>query len=263
MMTRRMTERLRIAWLTTGRGPGSYGAFEALTRAIDDGLPVEVAVVFLNRDRGEFEATDRLIAFAQSRGAPVETLSSVAFRKSRGAARSKPGESLPPWRTEYDEVVAARLARYNFELGVMFGYMLIATEPLQGRFTFINDHPALPDGPTGTYQEVICELIRAGAKESGCMMNLVTGDVDRGPTISYCRYSLRGDGIDELWAATDRSLPRGELELTPLYGEIRRRGVERERPFLIETLRAIADGRLVVPPEAPFDLTEALEGRQR
>lgn len=255
-----MTEPLRIAWLTTGRGPGSYGAFEALLGAIEGGLPVEVAVMFVNRARGEYEATDRLFDLADSRGVAVETLSSVAFRKARGAGRSKPGEALPAWRSEYDEAVAEMLAGYRFELGVMFGYMLIATEALHGRYRFINDHPALPDGPVGTYQDVICELIRTGAHESGCMMNVVTGDVDRGPAISFCRYSLRGGGIDALWGSTERTLGRAELEQTPLYAEIRRRGVERERPFLVETLRAVADGRLPVPPEAPVDLTGAVEG---
>jgi folate-dependent phosphoribosylglycinamide formyltransferase PurN len=254
-----MTEPLRIAWLTTGRGPGSYGAFEALMRAIEDGLPVHVAVTFLNRERGEFEATDRLIDYAKGCGVPVETLSSVAFRKSRGAARSKAGEALPAWRAEYDDAVAEQLGAYDFQLGVMFGYMLIATEALHGRFTFINDHPALPDGPVGTYQEVICELIRSQACESGCMMNVVTSDVDRGPAISFCRYPLTGNGIDELWAETDTSAPREALEQTALYAEIRRRGVERERPFLVETLRAIAERRLEVPPVAAVDLTEAVE----
>jgi folate-dependent phosphoribosylglycinamide formyltransferase PurN len=254
-----MTEPLRIAWLTTGRGPGSFGAFATLMEAIRGGLQVEVAVMFVNRDLGEFEATDRLIAFAESHGVPVETLSSVAFRKARQGTRSKPGEALPAWRREFDETVAERLARYEFTLGVMFGYMLIATEALERRFTFINDHPALPDGPIGTYQEVICELIRSEAEESGCMMNVVTSDVDRGPAISFCRYSLRGEGIDRLWDEADRSLPRAEMEQTPLYAKIRRRGVERERPFLVETLRAIAEGRLPVPPAEPLDLTEAVE----
>ena len=46
---------MRIAWLTTGRGPGSFGAREYTLNAIDAGLPVEIAVVYLNRDRGEAE----------------------------------------------------------------------------------------------------------------------------------------------------------------------------------------------------------------
>ncbi len=254
---------MKIAWLTTGRGPGSYGALEYTLDAIDAGLPIEIAVVFINRDRGEAEATDRLIAMLETRGIAVETLSSVAFRKAKGGKIGKPGEPLQPWRFEYDTEVATRLANYDFELGVMFGYMLIATEPLFSSFTFINDHPALPDGPIGTYQEVIAELMRTGATESGCMMNMVTGDVDRGPAISFCRFTIRDEQTEPLWEnfATEgpSAGPLAEIMETPLYALIRALGVTRERPFLVETLRAVADGTLVIPPAEPVDLTAAVE----
>ncbi len=258
-----MPEPLRIAWLTTGRGPGSYGALEHLFAAIERGLPVEVAVVFVNRERGEADATDRLIAMVEESGVPLELLSSVAFRKAQGGKVGRPGEPLQPWRFAFDREVAERLARYPFALGVMFGYMLIATEELYGRFTFLNDHPALPDGPTGTYQEVIAALIRSGARESGCMMNVVTGDVDRGPVVSFCRYEIRDAANAGLWDELPPERAAGmdleALMATALYADIRARGVARERPFLVETLRAVAEGRLVVPPAAPLDLTEAVE----
>ena len=252
---------LRIAWLTTGRGPGSFGALEYTLNAIDGGLPVEIAIVFVNRDPGEAEATDGLMGMVKARSIPLKTLSSVAFRKAHGGKISKPGEPLAPWRMEYDEAVAKLLLPYGFELGVMFGYMLIATEPLFGRFTFINDHPALPDGPVGTYQEVIAELIRSRAKHSGCLMNLVTGDVDRGPAISYCRYPIRDSGNAELWReAANLPADLKLLQETALYADIRARGVKRERPFLVETLRTISEGLLTVPPKtAPRDLTAAVE----
>jgi folate-dependent phosphoribosylglycinamide formyltransferase PurN len=258
-----VTEPLRVAWLTTGRGPGSYGALEYATGAIERGLPVEIAVVFINRAPGEAEPTDRLMDFVRSKGIRLETLSSVAFRKAHGGKLSKPGEPLQPWRLEYDRAVAERLSNYNFGLGVMFGYMLIATEPLYSRFLFINDHPALPDGPVGTYQEVIAELMRTGAPESGCMMNVVTGDVDRGAAVSFCRYLIRDSASEGLWRAFEADqgsdFSVAALQETPLFLEIRQRGVRRERPFLVETLRAIAEGRLAVPPPAPIDLTEQVE----
>lgn len=261
---------LRIAWLTTGRGPGSYGALAYTLDAIDAGLPVEIAVVFVNRERGEAEPTDRLIALAERRGTPVETLSSVAYRKASGGQRSRPGEPLPAWRYAFDREVAARLGRYQFDLGVMFGYMLIATEPLYTSRVFLNDHPALPDGPVGTYEEVIRELIRTGTRESGCLMNVVTGELDRGPVVSYCRYALRGEGIDELWAGADSvrgggdrgpAVSDGDPAYAALFAEIRRRGVERERPFLVETLAAIEAGGVEVPPGTPVDLTDEVEMR--
>lgn len=258
-----MTEPLSIAWLTTGRGPGSFGAIEHLFRAIDEGLPVRPAVIFVNRDRGEAEATDRLIALVEGRGVPVETLSSVRFRKERGGQRSKPGEPLPAWRTEYDAAVAAKLGRYEFSLGVLFGYMLIATEPLYDRFRLINDHPALPDGPIGTYQQVIVELMRTGARESGCMWHAVTGDVDRGRAISYCRFPIYDDDSRPLWLSYIGIRGMAEQpadEDTLLYAEIRRRGVARERPLMVETLRALAERRLAADGHAALlDLTEAVE----
>jgi phosphoribosylglycinamide formyltransferase-1 len=254
---------LRIAWLTTGRGPGSYGALEYTLKAIRRGLPVEIVVVLLNRTRGEAAPTDRLIAMAEQADIPVETLSSIAFRRERGGKISKPGEPLQPWRLDYDREVADLLGRHEFEIGVMFGYMLIATEPLYSRFRFINDHPALPDGPVGTYQEVIAELMRTRADESGCMMNVVTGDVDRGAAVSYCRYAIRDDRNGDLWRSfagvTTGDETVAEIQETPLYQDIRERGVERERPFLVETLRAVAEERLAVPPTSPVDLTRDVE----
>ena len=97
-------------------------------------------------DSGEYEATDRLLGLLAEHRVPSETLSSVRFRKERSGDRSRPGEPLPAWRAEFDEAVAARLAAYDFDLAVMFGYLLIATEALHERFRIINDHPALPDG---------------------------------------------------------------------------------------------------------------------
>ncbi len=258
-----MTEKLRIAWLTTGRGPGSYGALEYTFQAIDDGLPVEIAVVFVNRAHGESEATDRLMDLVRGRGVPIETLSSVGFRKARGGKVTKPGEPLAPWRSEFDSQVADRLATYDFALGVMFGYMLIATTALYGRFTFINDHPALPDGPIGTWQEVIAALMREGKRETGCLMHLVTGNVDRGAPVAFCRFPIFDDRTKPLWLSymsLYRMTQEPKFEETLLFQEIRRRGVLRERPFLCETLRAIAEGRLALPPAGgPVDLTEAVE----
>lgn len=253
-----MTAPLRVAWLTTGRGPGSFGAFAYVLEEIDQGLPVEIAVLFINRERGEAEPTDQLIRFAEEHGIPVETVSSVRFRKERGGARSKPGEPLPRWRREYDEEVARRLERYSFDLAVLFGYMLIATPALFDRFKLINDHPALPDGPVGTYQEVIKELIRTGAEESGCLMNVVTGDLDRGPVISCCRFPIRDSSNEAAW----RERPERADETSALFQDVRQRGISRERPFLAETLRAIAEGRLRVPPDgATLDLSAEVEAR--
>jgi len=247
--------------MTTARGPGSFGALEYVLEAIDDGLPVNIAVVFVNRERGESEATDRLLDLVEAHGIALETLSSVAFRRARGGKRSKPGEPLPAWRTEFDEAVVERLERYGFSVAVLFGYMLIATKTLYERFTLLNDHPALPDGPIGTYQRVIADLIRSDATESGCLMNIATGDLDRGPVVSYCRFAIRDAANNALWdpSIATEGVDQKTLEATELYANIRSRGVVREQPFLAETLRAITEGRISIPPRDPVDLTAAVD----
>ena len=257
-------DQLSVAWMTTARGPGSFGALSYVLRAIEDGLPVNIAAVFVNRERGESEATDRLLDMVEQHRIPLETLSSVAFRKERGGKRSRPGEPLPAWRTEFDDAVVARLERYEFTLAMLFGYMLITTEALYDRFTLLNDHPALPEGPIGTYQQVIAELIRTNATHSGCLMNVATGDLDRGPVVSYCSYPIRDHANDALWEPAGREVADGadqsDIEAMDLYADIRARGVVREQPFLSETLRAIAAGDISIPARAAVDLSDAVDG---
>ena len=105
--------------------------------------------------------------------------------------------------------------------------------------------------------------MRTEALDSGCMMNLVTGDVDRGPALSYCRFPIRDDGNEAAWEALSGSeidaSSMDDIMAMPLYSDIRNRGVARERPFLVETLRAVAEGALTVPPAAPADLTVVVE----
>lgn len=255
-----MAATLPVAWLTTGRGPGSYGALEYTLRAIDQGLPVSIAVVFLNRERGQSAATDRLLDMVEARRIPLETLSAARFRKERGGGLARPGEPLPEWRADFDQEIVLRLQPYGFEIGVTFGYMMIATSALYERFTLINDHPAAPDGPTGTYQEVIEELMRQGAATSGAMMNILTGDLDRGPVVTFCRFALRDPASQAAWNAFERDPAAGH---DALYDDIRARGVARERPLVVETLDALATGRLTLPPASPLDLTDQVEARVR
>lgn len=248
---------LKIAWLTTGRGPGSFAALEHVLNEIRNGLPISISVVFLNRDRGEAEATDRLIALAECNGLKVETLSSVSFRKAHHGQRSSPGEPLPGWRVAYDTRVANILGQYDFSIGVLFGYMLILTESLWSRFQFINDHPALPTGPVGTYTEVIDELIDNNARRSGCMINSVTGDVDRGPALAFCEFGIRDGENEGLWRAYKEE-PSAESR-NALFQDIRRRGLIRERPFLVEALRLLGNGALFDSGSSPMDLTDHVE----
>ncbi len=237
---------LRIGWFSTGRGEGSHRLLTAAVDAIRRGeLDGGIAFVFSNRERGEHEGTDGFLDLAASFGIPRLTLSSRRFRRERDGELSKRGEPLPPWRAEYDRQVEELLAQHPFDVGVLAGYTLIFTPEMSRRHPLLNLHPAEPSGPVGTWQEVVQQLIDQRADRSGVMIHLATEELDRGPVLAYCTYSLRGDAFDALWEAHGSgSAAETEAESDPLFGEIRRHGAARELPLIVATLRAFAQGRL-------------------
>lgn len=265
---------LRLGWFTTARGPGSRAMFEAIVAAMEAGQlqGAQFSVVFCNRDPGEDPVTDDFLARVRGLDIPLVTRSSVAFRKQVGGDRSRPEEPLPAWRLDYDREVEAALADYPFDLGVLAGYMLIFEREFSARHPLLNLHPALPDGPAGTWREVIRYLIRTRATESGIMLHLAIPEVDAGPVVACCRYPLRGSAFDQHWAAIEErldTLDDDALEATSLFTAIRSAGIRREAPLLVATLAEFASGRLIAEerrildasrqPARPTDLTSEVE----
>lgn len=255
-MTENATAPLRIGWFATGLGTGSRALLGAAQAAIDRGeLRAEIPFLFCNREPGEHENSDHLLAMAAQYGIPTVTLSDRRFRRRVGGEVARAGQPLPSWRLEYDRAVMDLIAPYGTNLGMLAGYMLIFGREACDRYNFLNLHPAAPGGPIGTWQRVIWQLIDQRAAESGVLINRVIPEVDEGPVVAYCRYSLRGPDFDPLWNAIgSRSaddLREGEGEDLPLFQAIRSRGVRFELPLMVQTLVALADGRVHMVDGAP------------
>jgi len=254
---------LRLGWFTTGRGPGSRRLLATIHDEIAAGrLDAEIVVVFCNREPGQDPQTDQLFEQIRGYGLPLVSLSTVRFRRERGERPAKPGEALPEWRHDFDREVIDLLEPYPFDLGVLAGYMLIATEVLCQRFDLLNLHPAAPDGPPGTWQGVIWWLMEEGADHSGVRMHLATTDLDMGPPVAYCTYPIRGPALEEMWGEVERrgvaAVRAEDGEENALFQEIRRQGVARELPLVVETLRAFAEGRVRIRDKRVLDA----EGRE-
>ena len=260
---------LRIGWFATARGTTSAKLLRAALDAIDAGMDARISFVFSNRDPGDFENTDRFFDAVRAAGIPLVTFSNTKYRREVGGKLSRDGEPLPAWRRDYDAEVAGLIAPYGFDLGVAAGYMLIFTDVLYEHRPLINLHGAAPDGPIGVWQDVVWQLIDRKAAESGVLIFLADGNLDRGPVVTYCRYTLRGPEIDALWTKYDgrtiEELKAAEGEDNALFQEIRARGVAREIPLLVETLRCFADGQFRIDRgKSAFAITdaagEAIEG---
>ena len=242
---------LRIGWFSTARGDSSKKLLDTVVSAIrNDGLDARIEFVFCSREAGESEKTDIFLSQVRQYSIPLVTSSVKKFAHSVRQQVGVKDEELPGWRLEYDRQVIARLSDFKVDICLLAGYMLIVGQEMCSRFNMINLHPALPTGPKGTWQEVIWQLIEEQATESGVMIHLVTPELDRGPVISFCRYSIRGDSFDALWNSLGErpaeDIRKSEGEDNALFKMIRQSGFIRETPLIIHTLRSFSQGKISI-----------------
>ena len=243
---------LRLGWFSTGRGEGSQGLLRFVADAVEAGnLDATMEFVFSNREPGEAEGSDAFFELVRSYGFPLVTLSSARYRREHG------GGPMSRHRVGYDRQALRLLRGYQPEVCALAGYMLICSGEMCQRYPLLNLHGALPDGPTGTWQSVIWELIETGATQTGAMIHIATEEVDRGPVLSHCELPIAGTGFDEerkaLAGRTIEQVQSDEGEENGLFRLIRTEGYRREPYLLLATLRAVADERVRVQPGEALD----------
>jgi len=186
----------QIGWFSTGRGQGSMNLLNAMVKAVSDGeVNGKLAFVVCSREQGEAEGSDRYIQQVQEYGIPLVTFSSKKFMPELRKAGKADPDVMRQWRIAYDREVMQHMEGVQADIIVLAGYMLVVGEEICEIHDMINLHPAAPNGPAGTWQEVIWLLIHKRAQESGNMMHLVTPELDKGPPITYCTFPIRGRGL--------------------------------------------------------------------
>jgi len=211
-------------------------------------IHARIAFVFCNREPGQSEETDAFLRQVQSYGIPLICFSSRKFRAGLKA------EEMPRWRILYDREVMKRLEGFRPDLSVLAGYMLVVGPEMCRRYAMVNLHPAAPGGPKGTWREVIWQLIESRAERTGVMMHLVTPELDEGPPVTYCTFSLRGEPFDVHWERLEREgierLRAEEGHEIKLFKLIREHGLKREFPLIVATVKAFSEGKVRVQGEA-------------
>ena len=235
---------LSIGWFSTGRGEGSRGLLNFVQkRLVKTGVDASINFVFSNRAPGEAEGSDGFFKLVDRYGIPLITHSSAAFRKTVNGPFSA-------HREEFDQQVMDKLAGRGVDICVLAGYMLIVGGKMCREYSLLNLHPALPDGPTGTWQEVVWSLIDTRAVKTGAMVHLATEEVDRGPVISYVTVPITGPEFDQHWESLQgadlQSIKKSQGEDFALFRAIRSEQYRREPYLLFETLRAVSDGEVSV-----------------
>ncbi len=213
-------------------------------------VEAEIAFVFCSREPGETEATDSFLKMVEDYHIPLVCFSYQKFKARTGTSTTEQAGTLPLWRLEYDREVMARLQDFHPDLCVLAGYMLVVGTEMCQRYDMINLHPAAPSGPTGTWKEVIWQLIDTDAEETGVMMHLVIPELDKGPPVTYCTFPIRGNPFDQYWDEIKRQ-PAGEIkksqgESNRLFRLIREHGYARELPLLVSTVKAFSQGEVKI-----------------
>jgi len=211
-------------------------------------IKAEISFVFCNRETGESAESDSFIKLVGEYKIPLVCFSYRKYRSERGMRNPRMGEPLPQWRLDYDREVMKRLDEFHPDLNVLAGYMLITGSEMCQKYDIINLHPAAPGGPKGMWQEVIWQLIDEQAEETGVMMHLVTPELDMGPAVTYCTFSVRGERFDEyrqeIKGLSVKDIQEKEGENNSLFKLIRQYGLARELPLIVATVMAFSEGKV-------------------
>jgi folate-dependent phosphoribosylglycinamide formyltransferase PurN len=249
----RLINHYQLGWFSTGRDKAARDLLTAVNDSIKQGeIEAEIAFVFCSREPGEADESDMFMKLVEDYRIPLICFSYQEFKSRQNTNLPEQIAELPSWRLDYDREVMKRLESFSPDLCVLAGYMLIVGPEMCQRYDMINLHPAAPGGPTGTWQEVIWQLIEDRVKQTGVMMHLVTPELDKGLPVAYCTFSIEGTPFDHYWQEIEK-LPPGSSEekeaRDSLFRLIRKHGLAREFPLIITTIKAFSQGKIRVTEE--------------
>lgn len=160
--------KLKAAVLISGTGSN----LKALIDAVKSGrLAVDIVRVVSNRaDAGGIE-------HARAANIPLSIISHKAYAD----------------RQAHDDALARVLDNDQVELIVLAGYMRILGESFTTRFNgrMINLHPSLL--PLYKGLDTYVRALKAGDRETGASIHMVTSGLDSGPVISQVRIAIESD----------------------------------------------------------------------
>ena len=219
---------LNVGWFSTGRDEAARQLLQAVRARINAGhINGKISFVSGNREPTQTKESDLFFALPRSYNIPLICLS----RKSLKTVRKE------EWRTEYDQEVNVRIAPLACDICLLAGYMLIVSQVPSQEHDMTSLHPAPPGGPLGSWQAVMWALIDTKPDTAGAIMHLVTPESDRGPVVSYCLFSIKGETFAQYWQKGDTNA---------LLRLIRRHELAREFSLITLTLQSLSRGEISI-----------------
>lgn len=252
-------EPLKVGWLTICREPESIDLFRTIWEAARRGeLNIRIPWLFVNRRPGKSPVTDQLFALAKELGVPAHWFPAREFKWD--LYQRDPGR----WTLECDREYMKVIDKAGpVDLMLLGRFMHICGPEMCDRYTMLNLHHATPWGPKRSLDEVLCEHIRNRDAEAGTMLHVTIPDLDRGPPVAYFRFPIGGSHYEAHWRAmAGRTVE--ELRASGLargfFGQAKADIYRREKPFVLEVLRRLGAGEIVLKKKIPLFPTERLQG---
>ena len=83
----------------------------------------------------------------------------------------------------------------------------------------------------------------------------MTPDLDEGPNLSFCKFSIYDNNLHEYWE--DAKKCPNSIEETKLFKKIREIIVKNERNLLLETLDKISSNEIDIDKPNQYDLSDS------
>lgn len=249
------SEPLKVGWLTICREPESIDLFRTVWEAARRGeLNIRIPWLFVNRRPGKSPATDKLFALARELGVPAHWFPAREFKWDLYQ------RDLDRWTLECDREYMKVIDKAEpVDFMVLGRFMHIWGPEACDRYTMLNLNHATPWGPKRSLDEVLWEHIRNRDAEAGTMLHVTTPDLDRGAPVAHFRFPIRGPRYDPHWRAMEGHSVR-ELQANgraqEFFQEAKAEIYRREKPFVLEVLRRLGSGEIVLRDKAPLFPTE-------
>ena len=230
---------LKIGWFSSGNGIGSVQLLSKVSQEIqDNNLNASIEFVFTNKDSDEGKGIENYCKFVRSLNIPLINISSNKYKLNH------PEKTFDNIRSLYDEKIITAIKPYKIDIIVMAGYMLFTDKKLCDQFFMLNLHPAPPNGPHGTWQKVIEDLIYNKYVFAGAQIQIATINRDQGPILSYCTFPIDKDKLyKKLWANLNK---HSNISSSELFQQIRSDMLKREPYLLVETLKSLVNKEIIL-----------------
>lgn len=250
-----------IGWFSSGDDPRDQELLIGTLEAIRDfDLEINISYLFCNYQMGENKTTDRLLETAKKKGLEVITLAEAEVpKKDKGEGPAEKNES--EWLDEYSQRALAKISQYPIDLALLVNYSPGVSFKFINTYTTALFRPALPDGPSGDRSNIIWQLIGTRAIESGVSLHLLNEDnPERGITLTYCSYPIKGKDLYSQWLDYDRQIKAASLqqiiekqgEKNSLFQAIKENGEQWEQPLLTLSLFYLSTGKMKLKGQDVF-----------